>query len=237
MIRPLHLLIHKWRKKKSLPILMWHKILPESKDQLTITESDFKLQLSELQKKGFTPISLSELKEIPPHIEKPILLTFDDAYENNATYAYPHLKINQMKAAMFLPVSHLGKSNTWDEGEEKLLNFNQLPLYQDIFDYGLHSYAHTPYSKYERKEISDDIYRCYEELEKNQITYFKMLAYPYGKRPTLPETEKIELLQKLGIEFTFRIGNRFNHFPLNSPYDLERFDVTPRHWKQLFNWL
>jgi len=51
--------------------------------------------------------------KIPP---KPIIITFDDAYQNLVEILPPLLSRYQFKATVLVPVKHIGGANRWDQG-------------------------------------------------------------------------------------------------------------------------
>lgn len=89
-----------------VPVIMYHGLTEseEMRNQYMIPPSLFEDDLRYLMKNGYTTIFISELvdyiengKTLP---EKPIVLTFDDGYLNNYTYAFPLLKKYKCKAVI-----------------------------------------------------------------------------------------------------------------------------------------
>ena len=65
---------------------MYHGISKTLADGLTVKKEDLEQQFLMLKTKGYTPFFFREflntpISELP---QKPIILTFDDAYQNNA---------------------------------------------------------------------------------------------------------------------------------------------------------
>ena len=88
---------------------------------MTVSPAKFEQQIRWLARRGFQGICprdwlqwLREGKGLP---DKPILLTFDDAYADTAEYALPILKKYGFGAAVFVVTERLGGTNTWDEAE------------------------------------------------------------------------------------------------------------------------
>ena len=93
-----------------VPILFYHKISrpnPKAKVMdLYVTPYNFQRQMSYLKWRGYKTITLDELrgwlssgKKLPA---RSIILTFDDGYEDNYTYAFPILKKIGFTATIFL---------------------------------------------------------------------------------------------------------------------------------------
>ena len=78
-----------------LPIVMYHSILKDSKRQgkYVISPDMLERDIKYLNENGYTPVFMQEVIDYVinghPLPEKPIVLSFDDGYYNNYTYAYP----------------------------------------------------------------------------------------------------------------------------------------------------
>lgn len=95
-----------------VPVLMYHAVsdyvwgIPE----LFVSPSRLEEQLQALQAGGYTTITFEDLDRIE-EIEKPVMLTFDDGYDDNYTELFPLLQKYQAKATVFVIVNDLGKSH------------------------------------------------------------------------------------------------------------------------------
>ena len=220
------------RSKSGLRVLMYHKISLNTNDNLTISEDVLEKQLLYLKKRNYHPITVQQLIEhqyqkakLP---KKPILLTFDDGYENNYTYLYPLLKKHALKATIFLPVGFIGKSNEWDEGKESIMSPDILKLMDSsLIEYGLHSFIHKCYREITNEELTEDINKCKSALDEKSIPFVPAVTYPYGAYPREQKRyEKFkETLINNEIRLGFRIGNRINKLPLADPFCIERIDI------------
>ena len=220
------------RSKSGLRVLMYHKLSLNTSDNLTVSADILEKQLLYLKEKNYHPITVQQLIEhqyqkakLP---KKPILLTFDDGYENNYTYLYPLLKKHALKATIFLPVGFIGKSNEWDEGDEAIMNVEKLKQIDSTFiEFGLHSLIHRSYKELTTAELIDDINRCKLMLKGNSIPYVPAITYPYGAYPREQKRyDKFkEILINNEIQLGFRIGNRINKLPLADPFCIERIDI------------
>ena len=90
--------------------------------------------LNTLCKKGFSFVSLADLKEghkLPP---KPVLLAFIGGYQTVFTDIFPILKTCRIKASVFLSPSFVDTYNAWqspeDEPWQKMLTAKQLKTLQ-----------------------------------------------------------------------------------------------------------
>ena len=89
-----------------VPIVMYHHLEEdESKlNEFMVTPEKFESDMGKIKELGYETVSYQELYDFVNHNgnlpEKPILVTFDDGYESNYTYAYPVLKRLNMKATI-----------------------------------------------------------------------------------------------------------------------------------------
>ncbi|MCB0103933.1 MAG: polysaccharide deacetylase family protein [Anaerolineales bacterium] len=112
--------------KNSLTVINYHRInephhpsFDSFKPNVSATPSMFEEQMQYLQKQ-FQIISVSDLslwlekkKELPPYAA---LITFDDGYLDNYTYAFPILRKYKFPAVIFLATGHIGTDEPfhWD---------------------------------------------------------------------------------------------------------------------------
>jgi peptidoglycan/xylan/chitin deacetylase (PgdA/CDA1 family) len=222
---------------KGLAILMYHKVSADINDELTVSVKDIEKQFQYLSKKKYNCIPLNQIIKMKEGKlpKKSFILTFDDAYLNNLEYLYPLLKKYNFHATIMLPVGFLGKINEWDKGKEPLMNYQQLlSMNSRYVSFGLHTYGHISLKNSSMVDIKHDIEKCKQELSLNGIDFLPVLAYPYGAYPRDKEKKEafFELLQKLGIVYAMRIGNRINKWPLKNRYELKRIDIrgTDSFW-------
>jgi peptidoglycan/xylan/chitin deacetylase (PgdA/CDA1 family) len=110
----------------SVPILMWHKVDDRAPSPYWVTAAQFARQMAALKAYGYTPISLTTLYDyvtgkgsvLPP---KPVVLSFDDGYQNLYTHAFPILQQYDFTAVAFIPTGKIGttdrQDNAWDTPE------------------------------------------------------------------------------------------------------------------------
>lgn len=211
---------------------MYHKLSLNTNDNLTVSADIFEKQLLYLKEKNYQPITVKQLIEhqyqkakLP---KKPILLTFDDGYENNYTYLYPLLKKHALKATISLPVAYLSHLNEWDAGDEIIMSIERLKQMDSSYiEYGLHSFQHQNYREISNDELIEDVNKCKLILSENSIPFVPSITYPYGAYPRERKRyEKFkETLLNNGILLGFRIGNRINKLPLADPFCVQRIDI------------
>src|ERR1039457_6014689 len=175
--------------RKGLTILMYHKVSEHKSDGLTIPAAILDQQLSYIRDNGYWVISFAELG---PLIHsgtslpfKPLILTFDDAYENFYTHALPLLEKYNFKATVFMPVAFIGKTNVWDKGEERIMGAETIKKLttKGLAEVGLHSFRHRNYAGLTIDEMKQDLLDCKNTLNGYEIPYVPVMAYPFGGFP------------------------------------------------------
>lgn len=94
---------------RQVPVLMYHAVSDQTwgLEGLFLSPPDMEAQLKCLTENGYDPIFFSDL----PHLDqyrKPVILTFDDGYNNNYTDLYPLLQKYNVKATIFVIPSSVG---------------------------------------------------------------------------------------------------------------------------------
>ena len=110
-----------------VPILIYHSVRPHSPAELAlqryydVAPGAFENQLRYLKEHGYTVISLDYLGialdqniTLPP---KSVVITFDDGWRNQYSYAFPLLRKYGYTATFFIFTDAIGRDNflTWDQ--------------------------------------------------------------------------------------------------------------------------
>jgi peptidoglycan/xylan/chitin deacetylase (PgdA/CDA1 family) len=176
-----------------LPVLTYHRIgdlKPGLEPTGTITFKEFEKQLSWLKHAGYETISASHLNEvlqgrgIMP--ARPVLITFDDGYEELCEGALPALISNGFKATVFIVTKRIGQTNAWDEaagwGSVPLMSEDQICHWsQQGIDFGSHSRTHSVLTKMSDAELISDLSASAQELGRILQRRVACFAYPYGR--------------------------------------------------------
>ena len=160
-----------------VPVLMYHAVMadPWGNDELFIHPDDMRAQLEYLLDNGYDPIFFSDLTHLSDY-DKPVILTFDDGYENNYTDLFPLLKEYGVKATIFVITDRFG----WDRylSPDEIVEMSQSGLV-DIQSHTA-SHPHLPTLDYGQQE---------EELGRSRLAIARLtrkapdvLCYPYGER-------------------------------------------------------
>ncbi|HEY6539653.1 MAG TPA: polysaccharide deacetylase family protein [Ktedonobacteraceae bacterium] len=108
-----------------VPIFMYHHVSNELTHDLldytlTVTTTEFNAQLDWLQAQGYSSINMTELfdalyygKALPPH---PMILSFDDGYEDMYTDAVPTLLAHHYRGVFYIITGMIGgRYMTWNQ--------------------------------------------------------------------------------------------------------------------------
>jgi len=173
---------------KEIPILTYHRVVeiaPNSKFNTYVTLNDLEQQLVSLKKRGYQTLTFADIAN-GCTARKPVLLTFDDGYEDNYLNLLPLLKKHQAKAIIFALANRDSLYNHWDVklGEPKwpLMTNKQLVecSRSGLIEIGSHGIDHVHLPELNdakaRAEIFDSKKQLEDILNQEVISY----AYPYG---------------------------------------------------------
>jgi peptidoglycan/xylan/chitin deacetylase (PgdA/CDA1 family) len=217
-----------------IPVLMYHKVSSGKISRDTVSTEILEMQFAHIVKKGYHAISFLDIKNnletATPLPSKPVIITFDDAYENFYESAVPILKKYGLKTTLFIPVAYMAKTNAWDQGNDPILTPDQLKVLgrDGQIEFGLHSFLHRSYAEYDIAGMREDLNNCYNTLNFYSIPYTRVLAYPYGAYPRKDKELNAQmkaLFREMKLTFAVRVGNRINRYPFKDPYEITRTEI------------
>jgi peptidoglycan/xylan/chitin deacetylase (PgdA/CDA1 family) len=177
-----------------VPILAYHKVNPNPGKNdmgLSITPADFDWEMNYLKDDGFHPVDLGAVidhfqkgKQLPA---KPIVITFDDGYQDNYRYAYPILKKYGLTATIFVITNTVGGINEFDfkkhiQPQNKMLTWSQIKeMNANGITIGAHTLDHVHLTRINKTEARQQIFESKKILEKELGKDVKYFSYPYGE--------------------------------------------------------
>jgi len=234
----------------SIPILMYHHILPKS-SFITSSVAEFEKQMKFLSEKGYKTLTSKEFLEYKKgnlKIKKGVFITFDDGWRDNFIYAYPILKKYNLKATCFLvtewiekaseknsnfkPLSHNEcKKEVQINPSSVILNWDEVEKMRDVFDFHSHTHSHRDF--YFDKEYSweEEFKLSKETLNKRLGINSEHLCWPRGRYD-----ENLIKLAKNYYEILYSTKRGVN-LPNNNLDEIKRIAVKKdEKWlkKQLF---
>lgn len=119
----------------TVPVLMYHGIAetPRGNDELFVNPSDLEAQLQYLSDNGYTTVTFEDFPTLD-QIEKPVMLTFDDGYDDNYTYLFPLLQKYNMKATIFVITGYVNFTYYLTEAQIKEMSDSGLVSIQSHTD-------------------------------------------------------------------------------------------------------
>lgn len=239
-IAPLILYSFRWtwwyKDKEGLPVLVYHKIGYPPKNsklkELWVTPERFEKHIKYLTEKGYKAIGFSELKKY--HEEKKIpsktiLITFDDGYENNYTYAYPILKKYNQKGNIFVVYNTIGKVNIWHNPQtEPWINMatKEMLVEMDksgVIEFGSHTMNHPKLEKIPLEDAKWEITESKKQLENLFQKEIIAFAYPYGIGAYNPTLRKY--VKEAGYLFDFSFKQGKTKWPYDGKTPIDRLFI------------
>jgi len=213
---------------------MYHHVLPGRNNELSISPERLREQWSYLADEGYEALSLTDFLQLASgkleqYPEKSFLLTFDDGYKDNLTYAYHLLQEFQWKACYFIIAGTLDGTlhKPSDKTDIKMSIKELASLNPDIVQLAMHGYHHEHFGKTSIDDLKLSIDKSITAFQNSGLPFHKVLAYPYGARPS-GSTSKDNIkswLKDSGISAAFRIGNKINKIPVQDIYEIMRIDI------------
>ncbi|MCC6174887.1 MAG: polysaccharide deacetylase family protein [Chloroflexi bacterium] len=204
-------------------VLMYHSISTRGsgdfEQRYVLPERTFRAHLDLLRVLRIPALPIEALLEAQPR--RGVILTFDDAYEDFATTAWPHLRDRGYPAAVMVPTAHVGGRDEWNAGEapalRPLLTWSALrQLHAEGVAIESHSATHPdlralPIEQAER-ELRSSRVRIATELGHPP----RFLAYPYNRA----SPELAQAVDRAGYQ-----GAVCGHWTDDSPFNRRRYDA------------
>ena len=211
-------------------ILMYHNV-DEKAGFNTVSAENFERQLRYVQQNWQLTDMDTYVRECRtnPHVAT---VTFDDAYSCIVTHVLPVIRELNVPITIFVPVSHVGNYNRWDENLSDYKRINILSwdeiekLSQNpLVTFGSHGMSHTSFGKLSEKQIESELKMSKEILETHLQRKVDFFAYPYGQCKDFGCTTP-ELLHEVGYKAAMTTLWRRHNRNENS-YLLRRIEVKP----------
>jgi peptidoglycan/xylan/chitin deacetylase (PgdA/CDA1 family) len=171
----------------NLPILMYHHLLlAQPQDQLGVTLPAFTGQIQWLASHGYRTVTLAQLAQacagsirLP---RKPVVITFDDAYQASLELAQPILSEAGFSATVFVVSHAVGKNNFWDPGQVQCADAGQLrQLAGQGWEIGSHSQTHAHLPRLDDRALAAEVLGSRLDLEQVLGAEVLTFSYPYGE--------------------------------------------------------
>lgn len=176
----------------NVPILMYHEVTPRpspSFRKYALTPAAFAAQMRWLALAGYVPITLDDLlaqrsgeKRLPA---RPVVITFDDGYQDCAEHAVPILQARGFTATFFLVAGLMGGGSEWLRAtrgiELALMDWSSARRLEAAgLQCGAHSLSHPHLADLDPDACRTELSESRQRLEDELGHVVRHLAYPYG---------------------------------------------------------
>ncbi len=187
----------------NVPVVMYHHVQPLDMSDLlghkalTLDSTIFDEQMQYLSEHGYKALAAEDLvhalQNRQPLPEKSIIITIDDGYDDNYTYAFMTAKKYHMIMNFMIPTGLIGKSGymQWDHLKEMHAN-----PYARIYN---HTTSHAPLGLITKEQIMMEVKTANEQLAAELGLDNKIVTYPYGSY----DDEAVKDLKELGMTAAF----------------------------------
>lgn len=161
---------------RQVPVLMYHAVGDDcwGEEHLFVRPAKLEQQLQYLSENGYETIFFEDFAHLERY-EKPVILTFDDGYDDNYTVLYPLLEKYQTKATIFVIGNAMGSTHKMTQEQVYEMAASGLVSIQS------HTYTHGNLSAMDEAALRQEMERSNAALAAatGQIPY--VLCYPEGK--------------------------------------------------------
>lgn len=176
-----------------VPVLLYHHVQPEAdaaakgQTSLTVDSSVFDGQMAYLASKGYTTLTAEQLvNAILSHTTLPaksVVVTLDDGYIDNYTYAFPILQKYHLIGNLMVPTGLIGNVS----GTNSYFSWDQLKQMVGsgvMFAYD-HTWSHYALAAGPKDKDEYEVVTGQSQLQQNLGKASPIFVYPYGSGQTL----------------------------------------------------
>ncbi len=180
---------------KHIPILMYHKVPNkniETQHKIFVNKKNFEKHLRFFRLCSIKSITLKQYNDFSEgkitaklFPSKPIILTFDDGYEDNYTNMLPLTEKYGFKGVLFLLGNFNLTHNDWDKKEDpsanKLMSTEQkMAFVKSGWEIGAHTLTHPHLTEINSTLAKNEIAESKRSIEATLKISVNTFAYPYG---------------------------------------------------------
>ena len=159
-----------------VPVIMYHAVSDNvwGIDELFVSPGDMEEQLAYLVENDFDPIWFEDLAHLEDY-DKPVILTFDDGYDDNYLELYPLLQKYQVKATIFIITDCIGNEHKMNADQIRELSDSGLVSIQS------HSHTHADMDTLDAEETAWEMAQSKLVLTRLTGKEPYVLCYPTGR--------------------------------------------------------
>lgn len=228
--------------RRAIPILVYHSVSDAPARAIapfSVGPDMLARHLDLIVAGGHTALSVSQLAD---HLDagiplpaRPVVITFDDGFEDNLSAAAPMLGDRGLPATVFVTTGHLLGG---PEGDRRrpgpMLGWDDLAALEAAgMEVGCHGHSHRPLDVLSRDEVRTELRLSKALLEATLRHRVDVFAYPHGYASRWVEEE----VRRCGFRVACGVRNALSH-PRDNRWRLARLTVGPRTTiEQVEGWL
>ena len=200
----------------NVPVLMYHAVSDDmwGIGELFVSPSEMEAQLAHLVENGYDPIWFQDLANIEQY-DKPVILTFDDGYDDNYTELFPLLQKYEVKATIFVIGNAFGMSHKMTAEQIKELSDSGLVTIQS------HGYTHHDMDVMGEEELEHELGETWRVITRTTGKIPSVLCYPTGRYSSLT----IDVAEKY-YNFALKMNGGLYNTSVDSPYEVSRYYIS-----------
>lgn len=215
-----------------IPILLYHSIADDDGTfgPWTLPPARFEQHLDVIEAHGCTALTVTELVErvaaSAPLPARPVVITFDDGFEDTATTAWPLLRARSLPATVYVTTGPLAMQSNWSQfeasGRRRMLTREQVAAMDDEgCEIGAHTVTHPQLDCRTESDARAEILDSKRDLEQCLGHPIRSFAYPHG----FHDRRTRSLVIQSGFDSAAAVKNAMSH-SRDDRYALARLTVT-----------
>lgn len=175
-----------------IPVLLYHSVsdtVDPRFGEWAVSRALFSAHMDALAREGYRAITVRELAKTVfatdgQAPERTVVITFDDAFEDFYTAAWPELRDNGLTATVFVTTGCVGATSRWldrqGEGDRRLMGWDQIAEVSAAgVECGAHGHTHVQLDAVRPARLHEEVVRSKEALS-SLIGPVASFAYPHG---------------------------------------------------------
>jgi peptidoglycan/xylan/chitin deacetylase (PgdA/CDA1 family) len=202
----------KTNSTRNIQILTYHRINDDFDWGITRQRvSQFERGIEFLCEQGYKTVSLEEDFKPNKALDREVVITFDDGYEDVYLNAFPILQKHGFTAFVFVITGFVEKYNNWDYNvgrrRKRHLSWKQIKeMFQYGFGFGSHTVNHPDLTKIDPVSggVEYELRKSKEVLEDKLGREVIFLSYPFGRYNRFVQEE----VKRLGYKKAYTLCSR-----------------------------
>jgi peptidoglycan/xylan/chitin deacetylase (PgdA/CDA1 family) len=220
---------------------MYHSVDAQSAKKFrrwVVHPDTFSAHMQYLKDQSYNPITVTQFVEyvrndLTSLPDRAIIITFDDAFADFYTYAWPILQSYKFPATLYIPTKYVNQTSLWlapeDEEDRLIMTWEQIEaVSQAGIECGAHSQSHPQLDMLSLDEAWEEIFRSKQIIEDKIQKEVKSFAYPHG----LYNRKVRELVISAGFSSACAVKHAMS-FPQDDLFALRRITIEDFSTKEL----